>query len=618
MKVNYRLLFIYITAILFHLIYTQESSKTEKNSGEEDIETKKLEKLISEYRKNFSEIGSIVVTEKNYTQYISSHPYTLIYCHSFNDQNSIDFMPTYKFISNYLNSNTSFNYSLHLPINTISIELSDDENNAEIQSKFRVSVFPFIIIYSAIYNKFIQYTGYMNAQSIITFSMKAILDNIINMDNEMRLKQLVNPQWTHMSVFIMRNTFNFDDFYRASQFFKYALFGNCIEHKVCSNFFDKPKYKNCDIIMAKMNKCQNDFVCGDKQIMEKKKKPVFIEYNYTSYDDFFKFICLNIIPPIHNLTDFNYELMKKNDFNTIVYIRGKNEQKTNKNISSIFQRILNNKKNNIVWATILDPINSQNDNENTRSLSVEVEDYEQNGLVLIYSTNKVSKQKETYRMNMKNIKEIDSNLILRFVHEYNVGIIKKDIKSENKPTSHPKKNLRMVVGKTFEEEISRNNNKTIVLVLLTLDMDNLKVVEEQVESLTIKFMIYNKTIIFNFLDPEVNEMPNMPNYNIYKKPYYRYYYKDKKKGYNDFKGHNVLDQSQIEDWIIDNYGKEYGIDEKYGMRMHVDDMTELLKDKKVMKEIDKKQKMEQIRENLGISDDIDLNLDQQEERINDL
>ena len=128
-------------------------------------------------------------------------------------------------------------------------------------------------------------------------------------------------------------------------------------------------------------------------------------------------------------------------------------------------------------------------------------------------------------------------------------------------------------------------------------------IEDQIESLSIKFGIFNETIIFNFLDSELNEMPDMPKYDIFKQPYYRYYYKNKTKGYVDFKGKNVLDQSQVEDWIIDNYGKEYGIEHKYGMRMHIDGMTELLKDKNVMKEIEKKQRIEQLKENLGIKDD---------------
>ena len=602
MKIKFRLLITLFILKLFCLIITEEVNKTKLN--EEEQEQLKFQSFISEYRKNFSKINPIVITDKNYKEYMNSHPFTLLYFHSIYDQNSIDFMPTFKFINNYLNSNSTHNDSRYLPINIASIELSDDEKNSDLQSRFRLTTFPFFIIFSAVYNRYIQYTGYYNAQSIITFSMKATLDNILTMNNEKRLKQLLNPQLTHLSVFSMKNTFNFDDFYKASQFFKFALFGDCIGQKICKNYFNKDDFKYSDIIVAKMNLCKNDFVCGDIQIMDKKIKPFFILYNMTSYDEFIEFISLNIIPPIHNMTDFNYDLMIKNNLKTIIYIRGKNEKKTNHKISSILQKIIKNKKNGIKWGSILDPINSQNDYEIAKSLSAEVEDYEQNGLILVHSSNEITKKHEIYRINMKEIKELNDEIIFRFINEFNSGIIKKDIKSEIIPKHHPKKNLRMVVGKTFDKEILNNYNKTIILILINLNLQNLHMIEEQIESLSIKFGIYNKTIIFSFLDSELNEMPDMPEYDIFKKPYYRYYYRNKTKGFVDFKGKNVLDQSEIEDWIIDNYGKEYGIDHKFGMRMHVDGMTELLKDKNVFKEIEKKQRIEQLKENLGIKDDI--------------
>lgn len=205
---------------------------------------------------------------------------------------------------------------------------------------------------------------------------------------------------------------------------------------------------------------------------------------------------------------------------------------------------------------------------------------------------------------MKDIKELNEEIIFNFINEYNSGIIKRDIKSEIIPKHHPKKNLRMVVGKTFNKEILNNYNKTIILILLNLNLENLHIIEDQIESLSIKFGKYNDTIIFNFLDSELNEMQDMPKYDIFKKPYYRYYYRNKTKGFIDFKGKNVLDQSEIEDWIIYHYGKEYGIEHKYGMRMHIDGMTELLKNKNVLKEIEKQQKFEQFKEELGIKDDI--------------
>ena len=597
---NFKLIFNIFIIILIQLKISKESSQEEK---------------IAEYRKNFSEINATVLTDDNYIDILQSHPFTLMYFHAYDDRNSIDFMPTFKFINDYLKTSEPYNQSLYL-INVGSIEISD-ENNTNIQARFRFASFPFFILFSSVYQKYIQYTGYMNAQSIITFCMKAVLDNIIQINNEKRLNQLLNPQLTHLSLFSMRATFNFDYFYRASQNFKFALFADCIGKKVCKNYFNKPEYKNSDIILAKMNLCKNDFICGDIEIMDKKLKPSFILYNITSYEEFIEFISLNIIPPIHNMTDFNYELMSKNNLKTLIYIRGKNEKKSNQKISLILQKIIKNKKNGIRWGSILDPINSLNDYEIRRSLRLEIEDYEKKGLILIHTMNKIKNETEIFRMNMKGVKELDQENIMKFVDEYNSGKIKRDLKSELKPTYHPKHNLRMVVGKTFEEEILNNFNKSIVLILLNLHVENLYMIEHQIESISLKFDLYNETIIFNFLDSELNEMPDMPEYDKFKGPFFRYYYKNKTKGFVDFvefKGKNIFEESEIVDWIIDNYAKEYGIEKKYGMRMHIEGMSEILSDKDVMKEMERKQEIEQMKENLGVKDNInDRTKDKKEE-----
>ena len=613
-----KLKFISIILILniFQLIISEETNKTNINEEEQEKQERlKFEKHVTEYRKNFSQIKTTILTDENYIDFMQGHPYTLVYFHSFYDQNSFEFMPIFKFINDYLNSSEPYNDTLYL-INVGAIEFSN-ENNTQIQSRYRLTNFPFFIIFSAVFQRHLQYSGYMNAQSIITFCMKAILDNIIQIRSEKRLNQLLNPQVTFLSVFVMRDTFNFDSFYKASQEFQFGLFADCIGKKICKNYFNKPDYQNTDIILAKMNMCKNDFICGDNKIVDSSIKPFFILYNFTTYDDFIEFISLNIVPTIHNMTDFNYELMLKNNFKSIIYIRGQNEKKTTQKISTILQKILKKRKNGIKWGSILDPIYSSNDYEIARLLSIEVEDYKKNGLVLIHTTNKLSQDKETYRIDMKDITELTDEIIIKFVDEFNSGKIKRDIKSELKPKTHPKKNLRMVVGKTFEKDILKNFDKTIILILLTLDMNNLHIIEDQIESICIKFGRYNQTIIFNFMDALLNEMPDFPKYDIHKRPFYRYYYKNKTRGYIDFKG-NFSEQSEVEDWIIDNYAKEYGIDEKFGMRMHVDGMSELLKDKNVMKEIEKQQRIEALKDDLGIKDTDDINNENNNNKETDL
>ena len=613
MKLNNNILLFFQYLLLIQSIISLPDNTTNNSSLIEDEETLEFQKTVSEYYKLFySDINPIILTDENYTNYIKSNPYTLIYIHSPIDIHSKNFIPTYKYIHNFFNTkNSSPN---PLPLKFVAIDLIDNENNEELQTLFRLNTFPFFIIYSSIYNSYIQYTGYMTAQSIITFCTKATMDNIITINKEKNnlLQNLFNPELTYMGLLSISDRFNFDDYFRASQEMKFAIFGDCIGQKKCLEYLHNLKNKtkidinNTDIILIKNNLCENDFIC-DNNIID--KESLLIPYNYTTYDKFIELMSLNIIPPLHNLTDFNYEITLKNNFKTIIYIKGIKENKSNKEISLILNKIIKEKKYEIQWGSILDPINSANDYESAKLFSVEVEDYYNQSLVIIHSRNKIVKNEfNVYRLNNTNIKEINEDIIANFINEFNSGFIKKDIKSELIPKTHPKKNLRMVVGKTFKKEILENYNKTNVLILLTLNMNNLHTIEDQIESLTIKFIQYNKTLVFNFLDPALNEMPNMPNYNINEKPYYRYYFKNKTIKYKDFKG-NSSDQSEIEDWIIENYAKEYGEDEKYAMRMHIEKMTELLKDENVFREMEKQQKFEQIKEEFGIRDDIILDND---------
>lgn len=613
MKLNNNILLFFQYLLLIQSIISLPDNTTNNSSLIEDEETLEFQKTVSEYYKLFySDINPIILTDENYTNYIKSNPYTLIYIHSPIDIHSKNFIPTHKYIHNFFNTkNSSPN---PLPLKFVAIDLIDNENNEELQTLFRLNTFPFFIIYSSIYNSYIQYTGYMTAQSIITFCTKATMDNIITINKEKNnlLQNLFNPELTYMGLLSISDRFNFDGYFRASQEMKFAIFGDCIGQKKCLEYLHNLKNKtkidinNTDIILIKNNLCENDFICDNNII---NNKSLLIPYNYTTYEKFIEFISLNIIPPLHNLTDFNYEITLKNNFKTIIYIKGIKENKSNKEISLILNKIIKEKKYEIQWGSILDPINSANDYESAKLFSVEVEDYYNKSLVIIYSRNKLLKNEfNVYRLNNTNIKEINEDIIANFIHEFNSGFIKKDIKSELIPKTHPKKNLRMVVGKTFKKEILENYNKTNVLILLTLNTNNLHTIEDQIESLTIKFIQYNKTLVFNFLDPALNEMPNMPNYNINEKPYYRYYFKNKTIKYKDFKG-NSSDQSEIEDWIIENYAKEYGEDEKYAMRMHIEKMTELLKDENVFREMEKQQKFEQIKEEFGIRDDIILDND---------
>ena len=66
----------------------------------------------------------------------------------------------------------------------------------------------------------------MTAQSVLTFCTKATTDNIITLNQDHRLKNILNPELNYMVFISTSSDFNFDEYYRASQEFKFAIFGD--------------------------------------------------------------------------------------------------------------------------------------------------------------------------------------------------------------------------------------------------------------------------------------------------------------------------------------------------------------------------------------------------------
>ena len=145
MKLNNNILIFFQFLILFQTIISLSENNTNESTLIEDEETLEFKKTIEEYYKLFySDINPIVLTDENYTNYIKTNPYTLIYMHSSIDIRSKNFIPTFKYIHNFLNTKNSS--VTPLPMRCATLDLSDDENNSELQTMFRLNTFPFFII----------------------------------------------------------------------------------------------------------------------------------------------------------------------------------------------------------------------------------------------------------------------------------------------------------------------------------------------------------------------------------------------------------------------------------------------------------------------------------------
>ena len=349
-------------------------------------------------------------------------------------------------------------------------------------------------------------------------------------------------------------------FKKISKGLSYVLFGDCTNQKICEEKFGKNIYKYSDFALIKNTHIESDFEdCPDnKKLLEDGKKSEIIAYNYTNYQKLIEFIYLNTLPKIFNFTQLNRDLLTASLVNSIIYVRSREEKKTNTEISKILKKAINLENSKIKIGGILDPLNNQNEETLMDPFRLELEDYSVYGNVIIQTLEK--NEQKIYRINIHQVnkdKEINEKNILQFVSEFNEGKLKPELKSENRPKTHPKDNLRMIVARSFDEEITYNNNVAVVLCLLTMNLTNLREHEDIIDLITMKLDALNDSLIFGFMDVGFNYMKNVPKYNMIETPYYRYYYKNKSEGYNDFKG-NYSNIKEIEEWIAVNYGKENG------------------------------------------------------------
>ena len=541
-----------------------------------------LEKLEN-YRQKFSSVKSFILTDSNFKKYLSQNDITLIYIHSACTKESHDFIPIIKYVS-------EFYYNVHNNSKIIAtLEITDDKNNINNQYNFRSLYYPIIILKVKGIKGFIPYTGYYNAQSIITFITKFMYNSdtikLTNDDKSINLlEQMTNPKYTYLSIFALNNKY-MNTFKKFSPGVNYVLFGDCIGSDICRKKFGDKIYKYSDFVLVKMTQKISDFenvdINKDDNILE---KPIFIPYNYLNFQNFKEFIYLNALPKIFNLTEFNKDLLTSSLVYNIIYIKGRNEEKSNSEISNILLKALNLPNNKIKFGSILDPFHNENEKSLMDNFRLESEDYSLYGTVQIQKYEKNSNI-IVYRMNLFELNEdkgIKEEKILNFVQEFNKGNLKPELRSENRPKLHPKDNLRMIVAKTFDDEITYNYNTAVVLCLLTMNLTNLRKHEDLIDVLTMKLDALNDTLIFGFMDIGFNYMKDLPKNDYTKKPYYRYYYINKSLGYDDFKG-NYSSIEEIEEWIVTNIGKENGEEYANVIRKYIQNVNEQMKEEEELK-----------------------------------
>ena len=201
MKIIPKILFTILLSKFFCLEQNQSLNEIDEIEENNDSEQRGygyhcIEKH-EEYRKKFSSVKSIILTDKNYKEILNRNKIVLLYIHSACTQESYNFIPIIKYISEYYYKRKDDPYSAKIA----TMEVSDDENNINNQYNFRSNYYPFILLKTNEEEGFIPYTGYYTAHSIFTFITKFENKNeIIQIKNKKILEHLFSPTLTYLSI----------------------------------------------------------------------------------------------------------------------------------------------------------------------------------------------------------------------------------------------------------------------------------------------------------------------------------------------------------------------------------------------------------------------------------
>lgn len=517
----------------------------------------KCREKLDEYREKFTALNTSRIVDSNMTNIFKSEKTFLIYFHSACPQECTEFMPQLKFINDYMKK---LNETEENVPQLVTVDLSDDMFCIMFQQKFKNIPPPYLLLYNGEKHRYDRLSGYLNVHSVITYITKYINNDIYDIKDESLLNQFLSPRLTYSSVILFNNK-NYAEIREIAKRFSLVLFGQCDNKEFCLKRLGNDNFKYSDLILVKMSaNTVSDYENNQKKkyILGEDEKPVeLIPYNYTSSLNLREFISVHVLPVIHNITDFSLELMYSSFFNTIIYVRGRNETRTNEQISKLLRKYINVKSNNLKWGGILDPFNSEEDSHRTELFKIDFGQYSNGNLVI---QGFVNEEPKVYKSNVHQInkdKKITEEFIDDFIKEFSKGKIKPEMKSEALPRRHPKINLHKVVAKSFDYEITYNNNKAIILCLFGSKLKNNGDFEYMIDTLSMKLDMFNETLIFAFMNIDYNYMKNEPKFDKTETPYYRFYYTNKSLGYDDFNG-DYKSYDEIEEWIAVNYGKDKG------------------------------------------------------------
>lgn len=459
-----------------------------------------------------------ILTDANFTDFLKQNDFTLLFFHSPNCEPCLEILPEITKAHQYLQS-------LNPPRLIASIDI-ESELTSKIKGQYPMKLVPFFYLYSSKADKILPYSGLLTFRSVVTFVMKNTGKSVNNLSTLSHILSFIDDKITYMSVINFKEELA-NQFVEISKHYSYCLFANCFTDE-CRKYF-QPKN---DLIILKQ--------------FEEEPNKQRIDLKYTDSSKTINMINKNTLPLIGNMTDFATEIIFEYSLNTIGYIIANNNTDSQKEISEIKTNI-DNENIPISHCFIFDITNNKRDISILRYLGFEVESF---------SVNKVFILSFEEEDNIKIYKKKKNQNIDTFIAKFTNGALTPQIKSEAKPTTHPKKNLKIIVGKTFDKEIQQNYHQDVILSFVTINCKECNLVQEIIFKLSTKFANVN-SLLFGFTDPSSNDIPDIDVKDLLSnsKSLIRFYFKNKEKGYVDYKGQ--IKEDKIEEWIL-SLNPDYG------------------------------------------------------------
>ena len=356
------------------------------------------------------------------------------------------------------------------------------------------------------------------ANSIVTFLYKLLVPTTRNLTSYEEVEQFINPEYQYMSIVVFNLTHE-SNYKYVNSMNKFCDFGFCVEGTDgCAKYFGEDKFKTYDYVVVKNFEDANDR---------------FMYMNFSSEDDLIRIMIGHSLPMATVFYDFGMEVTYKQKM-TALFLIIKHTIHDKEDIE-LFKTVMNSYDKMKYKAFILD-VNSVNDKETLNFYGFDKKELQSNKNQIFMLNFKLKLKGQIIQMSINE--DINEENLRKFITDAEKNKLTYVPRTEGEPETHPAKNLKTIVGKTFNKEIIENTNQNVLIAYVTLNNNCLECDElfSILKELAVKFE-KKDDILFAVFDPVYNDVSTLPETITSKDlPIIEYYGLDKSVGSIRYKG----------------------------------------------------------------------------------